>query len=269
MSYNFLKIEVEDGVGIIKLNRPPANSLNNEFTLELGKAFDEVRENDEIKILMIQSELPGFFIAGADIKMFAQIGPEDARVVSKNLQDVINKLEDMEKLSIALISGFALGGGLEVALGCDFRFACKKVKVKDKDRDVMLGLPETNLGILPGAGGTQRLSRLIGPKKALYYISQGAQFTAEEAYKMGIVEKLFDTPEELFEESLKFAKMMAKRAVVGIGCAKYAIYKGFNKDMTEALKIENDMFVKAFATEDAKEGFKAFIEKRKPEFKGK
>ena len=175
----------------------------------------------------------------------------------------------MEKLSIALISGFALGGGLEVALGCDFRFACKKVKVKDKDRDVMLGLPETNLGILPGAGGTQRLSRLIGPKKALYYISQGAQFTAEEAYKMGIVEKLFDTPEELFEESLKFAKMMAKRAVVGIGCAKYAIYKGFNKDMTEALKIENDMFVKAFATEDAKEGFKAFIEKRKPEFKGK
>ncbi len=269
MSYNFLNIEVDEGVGIINLNRPPANSLNEEFTAELGKAFDEVKDNDEIKVVMLKSELPGFFIAGADIKMFAQMTPEEGKAISKGLQDVINKLEDMKKISIAVVSGFALGGGLEVALGCDFRFACKKVKIKDKERDVMIGLPETNLGLLPGAGGTQRLSRIIGPKKALFYISQGAQMTAEDAYHLGIVEKLYDTPEELFEDSLKFAKMIAKRAVKAIGYAKYAIYKGYNKDMPEALEIECEMFYNAFKTEDCKEGLNAFIEKRKPEFKGR
>ena len=201
MAYNFLSIEVDEGVGIIKLNRPPANSLNEEFTAELGKAFDEVKENDEIKVVMIKSELPGFFIAGADIKMFAQMTPEQGKQVSRDLQAVIDKLEDMEKISIAVISGFALGGGLEVALGCDFRFACKKVKIKDKERDVMIGLPETNLGLLPGAGGTQRLSRIIGPKKALYFISQGAQMSAEQAYSLGIIEEIYNTPEELFEAS--------------------------------------------------------------------
>ncbi len=269
MSYNFLNIEVDEGVGIINLNRPPANSLNEEFTAELGKAFDEVKNNDEIKVVILKSNLPGFFIAGADIKMFAQMTPEQGKQVSKDLQEVINKLEDMEKISIAVLSGFALGGGLEVALGCDFRFACKKVKIKDKDRDVMIGLPETNLGLLPGAGGTQRLSRVIGPKKALFFISQGAQMTAEEAFRLGIIEKLYDTADELFEESLKFAKMLAKRAVKAIGYAKYAIYKGYNKDMPEALAIECEMFYKAFQTEDCKEGLNAFIEKRKPEFKGK
>ena len=269
MSYKFLSIEVNEGVGIINLNRPPANSLNEEFTAELGKAFDEVKDNDEIKVVMLKSELPGFFIAGADIKMFAQMTPEEGKQLSYELQKVIDKLEDMEKISIALVSGFALGGGLEVALGCDFRFACKKVKIKDKEREVLIGLPETNLGILPGAGGTQRLSRIVGPKKALFFISQGAQMNAEQAYELGIVEQLYDTPEQLFEESLKFAKMLAKRAVKAIGYAKYAIYKGFNKDMPEALAIENEMFYKAFQTEDCKEGLNAFIEKRKPDFKGK
>jgi len=269
MGYNFLSIEVDEGVGIIKLNRPPANSLNEDFTAELGKAFDEVKENDEIKVVMIKSELPGFFIAGADIKMFAQMTPEQGKQVSRDLQAVIDKLENMEKISIAVISGFALGGGLEVALGCDFRFACKKVKIKDKERDVMIGLPETNLGLLPGAGGTQRLSRIIGPKKALYFISQGAQMSVEQAYSLGIIEEIYETPEELFDASLKFAKMIAKRAIKAIGYAKYAIYKGFNKDLKEALEIESEMFYKAFQTEDCKEGLNAFIEKRKPEFKGR
>ncbi|MBW1644904.1 MAG: enoyl-CoA hydratase/isomerase family protein [Deltaproteobacteria bacterium] len=268
MAYQFMSLEINDGVGTIWLNRPPANSLNGEVVEELAQAFDELAASDEVKVLVIASRLPGFFVAGADIKMFAEMNPDQAWDISARLQAVNQKLEDMPKLTIAAIGGYALGGGLELALACDFRFMASTVTIKDKEKTPTIGLPETTLGILPGAGGTQRLARLLGPKKALYYIATATQIKPEEALRLGLVDQLFPG-DQLVEETLKFAKQMAGKAVVGIGCAKKAIYQGFNKDMAEGLRIECDAFKEAFASEDAREGLQAFIEKRPPAFKGK
>jgi enoyl-CoA hydratase len=269
MGYKFFNLLVEDGVGIVELNRPPANSLNAEFTDELGKAFQELKDDDNVKVILVRSAIPGFFVAGADIKMFAEMTPLEGKAISRRLQEVFQMLEDMDKISIAAIGGFALGGGLEFALACDFRFASKTAKVKDKERQVTVGLPETSLGVIPGAGGTQRLARLIGPKKALFYISQAAQMTTEEAYNLGIIEKLFETDEEMNEAALKFAKSLAKKATYAIGCAKRAIYDGVNETLEVGLKFEAQEFYNCFESDDSSEGFNAFIEKRKPDFKGK
>ena len=268
MSYQFMNVEITDGIGIIWLNRPPANSLNREVVEELAKAFAELRDNDEAKVLVIASKIPGFFVAGADIKMFTEMTPDQAWDISARLQEVNQMLEDMPKISIAAISGYALGGGLELALACDFRFMAESVTIKDKERTPSLGLPETTLGILPGAGGTQRLSRLLGPKKALYLISTATQIKPREALELGLVEKLLPG-NELLEQTMAFAKEMATKAVIGISCAKKAIYQGFNKDMSEGLRIECDAFKEAFASDDATEGLKAFVEKRPAKFEGK
>ncbi len=268
MAYQFMSVEVADGVGTIWLNRPPANSLNREVVEELAGIFAELRDNDDAKVLLIASKIPGFFVAGADIKMFAEMTPDQAWDIAARLQEVNQMLEDMPKISIAAISGYALGGGLELALACDFRFMAESITIKDKERTPTLGLPETTLGILPGAGGTQRLSRLLGPKKALYYIATATQIKPREALELGLVEKLFPG-DKLIEESIAFAKEMATKAVVGIGCAKKSIYQGFNKEMKDGLRIECDAFKEAFGSKDATEGLNAFIEKRPPKFEGK
>ena len=268
MGYQFMNVEITDGVGTIWLNRPPANSLNREVVEELAQAFTELRDNNEAKVLVIASKIPGFFVAGADIKMFTEMTPDQAWDISARLQEVNQMLEDMPKISIAAISGYALGGGLELALACDFRFMAESVTIKDKERVPTLGLPETTLGILPGAGGTQRLSRLLGPKKALYFISTATQIKPKEALELGLVEKLLPG-DKLLEETLAFARDMATKAVIGIGCAKKAIYQGFNKDLQDGVKIECDAFKEAFASDDASEGLKAFVEKRAAKFQGK
>jgi len=178
-------------------------------------------------------------------------------------------LEDMDKISIAAINGFALGGGLEFALACDFRFAAKVAKVKDKEKPVMVGLPETSLGVIPGAGGTQRLARIIGAKRALFYVAQAAMMNVEEAYRLGIIEQVFENDEELNKGALEFAKSLAKKATYAIGAAKRAIYDGVNETLEVGLKFEAQEFYNCFESEDSTEGFNAFIEKRKPNFQGK
>ena len=268
MSYQFMNVDITDGVGIIWLNRPPANSLNREVVEELAKAFAELRDNDEAKVLVIASKIPGFFVAGADIKMFTEMTPDQAWDIAARLQEVNQMLEDMPKISIAAISGYALGGGLELALACDFRFMAESVTIKDKERTPTLGLPETTLGILPGAGGTQRLARLLGPKKALYFISTATQIKPQQALQLGLVEKLLPG-DEVVDQTIAFAKEMAAKAVIGIGCAKKSIYQGFNKEMKDGLRIECDAFKEAFGSDDATEGLNAFIEKRPAKFQGK
>ena len=268
MNYEFLKISVNNGVGVISLNRPPANSLNKALVAELDQAFDEVAANDDAKVLVITSEIPGFFVAGADIKMFNEMTAYDAWEISGELQRVNQKLEDMEKLTIAAVGGYALGGGLELALACDFRFMAESVTIKDKEKIPTLGLPETTLGILPGAGGTQRLARLLGAKQALYYIATAKNIDPQEALKLGIVQELMPGA-ELNEKTIAFAAKMATKAIIGIGQAKKAIYQGYNQDTATAMQIEQDAFMKAFASEDAGEGLKAFVEKRPAVFQGK
>jgi enoyl-CoA hydratase len=268
MGYNFLELEVADGVGTIWMNRPPANSLNRELVDELAAAFAACRDDDKVRVLVIASRLPGFFVAGADIKMFTGMNPDQAWKVAARMQEVNQMLEDMPKLTIAAIAGYALGGGLELAMACDFRFMARSVTIKDKEKTPAIGLPETTLGIIPGAGGTQRLSRLLGPKKALYYIATATQIKPDEALALGLVEGIFPGA-ELNDKVQSFAKEMATKATVGIACAKKSIYQGFNRGLAEGLRIECDAFREAFGSEDATEGLKAFVEKRAAKFKGK
>ncbi len=268
MSYEFLQVKVNNGVGIITLNRPPANSLNQAVTMELDRAFDELAANDEARVLVINSAIPGFFVAGADIKMFNEMTAYEAWEVSGELQKVNQKLEDMPKLTIAAIGGYALGGGLELAMACDFRFMAESVVIKDKEKTPTLGLPETTLGIIPGAGGTQRLARLLGTKQALYYIATAKNITPQEALQLGIVQELVPG-DKLDEKVIAFAEEMATKAIIGIGLAKKAIYEGSCRDNLTAMRIEQDAFMEAFASEDAREGLKAFVEKRPAVFKGK
>lgn len=268
MGYDFLELEVADGVGTIWMNRPPANSLNHELVTELAGAFAAFRDDDKVRVLVIASRLPGFFVAGADIKMFTEMNPDQAWDIAARLQEVNQMLEDMPKITIAAIAGYALGGGLELALACDFRFMADSVTIKDKVKTPTVGLPETTLGILPGAGGTQRLSRLLGPKKALYYIATATQIKPDEALALGLVEGLFPG-DELNDKVQTFAKDMATKATVGIACAKKSIYQGFNRDMADGLRIECDAFKEAFSSADATEGLNAFVEKRAAKFVGK
>jgi len=268
MDYQFVNIEIIDGVGTIWLNRSPVNSLNRELIEELAMAFTELRDSNKTKVLVIASKIPGFFVAGADIKMFTEMTPDQIWDFTVRLQEVNQILEDMPKISIAAINGYALGGGLELALACDFRFIAETVLIKDKERTPTIGLPETTLGILPAGGGTQRLSRLLGPKKALYFISTATQIKPREALQLGLVEKVVPG-NELIEQTLAFAKEMATKAVVGIGCAKKAIYQGFNMEMKDGLRIESEAIKEALGSNDCTEGLNAFTEKRSARFQGK
>jgi len=259
MAYNFLTIEIDENVAIIKMNRPPSNPINRDFVGELSSAFDEVATNDNVKVVIITSALERFFVAGADIKMILNMTEKESDETTAFFQKSFQKLNDMPKIVIAAINGFALGGGFELALACDYRFIAKGKHT--------IGLPETSLGIIPGAGGTQRLVRLIG-YKALDLLINKTQLTPEEALSFDLVDAVYE-PSELMDESLKFAKRLTKMATKALGIAKRCVYKGIELPLSEGLLLEKDSFVEVFKTEDAKEGLTAFLEKRKPDFKGK
>ncbi len=257
-SYNFLQIERDEAVGIIKMNRPPSNPINKDFVSELSNAFDELGNDSMVKVILITSMLERFFVAGADIRMILNMTEEESASITEFFQKSFQKLQDMEKIVISAINGFALGGGFELALACDYRFAAKG--------SYTIGLPETTLGIIPGAGGTQRLVRLIG-YKALDLLINKTQLSPEDAYSLGLVDRLLE-PQELMTESINFAKKLSHMATKAIGIVKKCVYKGAELPLSEALTFEKDCFVKVFKTSDAKEGLSAFLEKRKPQFKG-
>ncbi len=258
-SYNFLTIEKDEQVAIIKMNRPPSNPINRDFVEELSKSFDEVGSDDDVKVVVITSALERFFVAGADIKMILNMTEKESDETTAFFQKSFQKLNDMPKIVIAAINGFALGGGFELALACDYRFMAKGKHT--------IGLPETTLGIIPGAGGTQRLARLVG-YKALDLLINRTQLTPEDALELSVVDKLFE-PEQLLPETLNFAKKLTRMATKAIGFAKKCVYKGLELPLEEGLKLEKDCFVEVFKTEDSKEGLTAFLEKRKAEFKGR
>ncbi len=257
-NYSFLQIERDEAVGIIKMNRTPSNPINRDFVAELSSAFDELRADSAIKVIVITSALERFFVAGADIKMILAMTEEESASITEFFQKSFQKLVDMEKIIIAAINGFALGGGFELALACDYRFAAKG--------SYTIGLPETGLGIIPGAGGTQRLVRLIG-YKALDLLINRTQLSPEDALALGLVDRLYE-PQDLLPESINFAKKLSRMATRALGIAKKAVYRGIEMPLSEALLFEKECFVEVFKTADAKEGLTAFMEKRKPQFKG-
>lgn len=254
--YNFLTIERDENVAVIKMNRPPSNPINRDFVGELSNAFDEVAADKDIRVVIITSALERFFVAGADIKMILNMTEKESDETTAFFQKSFQKLNDMPKIVIAAINGFALGGGFELALACDYRFMAKGKHT--------IGLPETTLGIIPGAGGTQRLVRLIG-YRALDLLINKTQLTPEEALSMGLVDAVYE-PEQLLQESLNFAKKLTKMATKAIGIAKRCVYKGIELSLEDGLKLEKEGFVEVFKTKDAKEGLTAFLEKRKPVF---
>lgn len=259
MSYENIIFEIEDNAAKITFNRPKAlNALNAALLDELSNALDEIAANEDICVLILTGSGEKSFVAGADITELAKFDALGAKVFAQKGQSVISRLQGLNIPVIAAVNGFALGGGSEMALACDFIYASE---------NAMFGLPEITLGIIPGFGGTQRLPRLIGSNMAKEMIFTGKMIPAAEAREIGMVNKVVSL-ETLMDEVMKTAKAIASKGRVSLRAAKQAVNNGLNVDLATGLNIECDAFAMCMASEDAKEGTSAFLEKRKPEFKG-
>jgi enoyl-CoA hydratase len=257
MAYQFVTLKTEGRVLTISLNRPPTNPLNGEFGQELYNAFSEAGRMDGITVVVITSSQEKAFIAGADIKAMVAMNPDELDVFSKLLQDANNLLSGMKKVVIAAINGHALGGGCELAMACDFRFMAAG--------KALIGLPEVTLGIVPGAGGTQRLPRLVGLAKALEMLLLGKVMGPEEALATGLVNRVIE-PEQFMDEVMAFANKLAAGAGRAMAAIKASVYEGIDLPMDQALAVERRNARENCTTEDAREGLTAFAEKRKPNF---
>ncbi len=252
--------EITDGIGILTINRPQSlNSLNTEVVEELESALREMEQNAAVKVVIVTGAGEKAFVAGADIREMTGMDPAAGRAFARRGQQMIRSIEQMRKPVIAAVNGYALGGGLELALACDFIYASEKAR---------LGLPEVTLGIMPGFGGTQNLPRLIGPNRARELIFSGKQLTAGQARDWGIVNEVVPA-EELMPRVMEIAQKIAHNGTLGVAAAKDAIVNGLNMSKEDGLRYEGALFGLLFATEDQKEGTRAFIEKRPAEFKGK
>lgn len=259
MAYKNIILEKKDAVGIIKINRPKAlNALDKETISELLKSVEELEKDKKIKIAILTGEGKAF-IAGADIKQMKDMDPLDAKEFAKLGHSLPNKIENSHLPFIAAVNGYALGGGCELMMACDICIASKNAKI---------GQPEINLGIHPGFGGTQRLPRIIGLFKAKELLLTGRNIDAQEAYEIGLVNKIVDD-EKLLEEVEKLASGISGKSAVQIAFIKELVNKGSHIDLKSACELEISYFSTSFSTHDQKEGMNAFLEKRKPIFKGK
>ena len=259
MTFENIIFTVENNIATIFFNRPKAlNALNNALFDELNTALDMVRDDSSIRVLILTGAGDKAFVAGADISELAQMNPLQAKFFSRKGQKIFSKIEALPIPAIAAVNGFALGGGSEAALACDFIYASEKA---------VFGLPEITLGLIPGFGGTQRLARLVGKNRAKELVFTGKNIRADKALEYGIVNKVC-SPETLMEEVLKTATLMAAKGKVALRAAKEVIQNGTAADLETGCRIENDGFGIAMVSEDAKEGTTAFLEKRKPVFKG-
>ncbi|MHA2252073.1 MAG: enoyl-CoA hydratase/isomerase family protein [Candidatus Kariarchaeaceae archaeon] len=245
----------------LTFNRPNAlNALNSQVIKEIGLAIDEIEKNKgDIRAVVVTGAGDKAFIAGADISEMVKLSPPEARNFLHSAQSALNRFEMLPLPVIAAINGYALGGGLEVALACDIRIASDKAVV---------GLPEVGLGLIPAAGGTQRLTRLIGVGQAKYLIMTAKRIKAEDALNRGIVSKVVPH-DQLHEEVINLLKEMFKLGPIAIGAAKTSIQAALNEPINAGLEIELDEAIRCFMTKDLREGMTAFLEKRPADFKGK
>ncbi len=256
----YIEYQVEDGVGIARMNRPPANTYDYDFMRNLDEIIEDVRFDDDVKVAILASKLEKFFSAGADIGMLSESEPDYKAMFCLNCQETLVKMENTPKIWIAAINGHCVGGGLEIALATDIR-----VMGRDSGQ---IGLPEVNLGVLPGTGGTQRLPRLVGKSVALDMIITGKTLSADEAAKIGLVNYVHE-PEELWFRTLEYAQSLAQGPSRAIGLVKRSVTEGLEVPLKQGLALERELQNRLFITEDAKEGLKAFVEKRKPSFIGR
>jgi enoyl-CoA hydratase len=259
MAYENILFEVQDGVGVLTFNRPKAlNALNPKTLEEVLDVVGRVQQEDSIRVLVLTGAGEKAFVAGADITEFPKMNPLQARQFAEVGQNIFFQLEQLPKPVIACVNGFALGGGCEIAMSCDFIYASDKAR---------FGQPEINLGLIPGFGGTQRLARKVGGPKAKELCMTGEMLDAQQARELGLVAKVFPA-EQLIEETLKVAKLLASRSPGVLRSIKQVINRGLDVDLKSGCALEVEAFGLCFASEDAKEGVGAFLEKRKPEFKG-
>jgi enoyl-CoA hydratase len=259
MAYNTIIFEIRENIATITFNRPEVlNALNEEALKEFSNALDEIHANQDIRVLILTGAGEKSFIAGADIKLFLNFTPLKAKSFCERGRSLMNKLQDLPIPVIAAVNGFALGGGCEVAMACDFIYASE---------NAMFGLPEITLGIIPGFGGTQRLPRFVGESMAKELIFTGKMIPASEAKSIGLANKVC-SQEVLMDETIETAKTIASRGKVSVRAAKQAITNGMNVDLATGCRIEIDAFALCFTSPDAKEGASAFLEKRPPNFKG-
>lgn len=257
--YENIKYEVKGNIGYLTINRPKAlNALNTNVLSELMTALKEIESDDNVKAVIVTGEGKAF-VAGADISQMSKLNAVEGRAMMQAGHKVMNTIDQMPKPFIAAVNGFALGGGCELAMACDIRIASEKAK---------FGQPEVGLGIIPGFCGTQRLSRLVGKGMAKYLIYSAEMINANEAYRIGLVEKVVPG-DTLMEEVEKLANTIASKAPIAIAQSKIAINNGYDMDLKSASQLEVEASTLCFGSEDQKEGMSAFLEKRSPEWKNK
>jgi enoyl-CoA hydratase/carnithine racemase len=260
-----LDYEVRDGIAVITLNDPPANTYSYKMMQELDRAILDARMDESVQVIVITGKGEKFFCAGADIQMLASVTPTYKYYFCLHANETLNRLEQTPKLVIAAINGHCVGGGLEVAMAADLRIARKDAG--------KLGLPEVSLGVLPGTGGTQRLVRLVGKAKAMQLMVTGQLIDFESALELGILTQVFEA-----NTAAEFAQMVHEcalqfttpnKAAHAVGRIKRAVQTGAEISFESALALERELQQQLFQSEDAKEGLDAYVNKRKPEFKGR
>jgi enoyl-CoA hydratase len=245
----FVRLEVQDGVGTIRLDRPPMNAIDDQLTRDLGEAAADAAGRDDVGAVVIWGG-EKIFAAGADVKMMLPMSPLEVKPMIANLQEVFNQVEEIPKVTIAAINGYALGGGCELAMCADFRFA---------GDDARIGQPEILLGIIPGAGGTQRLPRLIGPTRAKDLIYSGRHLKAEEAKQIGLVDQVF-AADEVYAKAVEVARRYANGPLAALRAAKIAVNWGARGDFRAGIVLERELFADLFSTEDQKSGMQSLLD---------
>lgn len=252
----FVELTTDGAVALVRLNRPPVNALSEAVGHELKEAFTSCQDNS-IRAVVVTGQ--PHFAAGADIKGFKQtLDSGGEETTAAYLVTALDVLDQLAKPTIAAVHGYALGGGCELSLACDFRYMAE---------DALIGQPEINLGLIPGAGGTQRLQRVIGFQKAKELVYTGRQVGAEEAFRLGYADKVAPT-DEVLDLALADAAEWATKATVALGAAKKALAAGLGHDLAAGMSVEAEQFRRSFASNDAREGVNAFVEKRKADFSG-
>jgi len=260
MQGKFIRTRVDDHVGYIEIAKPKANTYDLAMMREMDEAIEELRFDDNARVVVLASSVPGFFSAGADIEMLKQSQPDFKAMFCLHCQETLNKFASTPKIVIAAINGHCVGGGLEIALSTDLRMMAKE--------SGKIGLPEVTLGVLPGTGGTQRLPRLIGTSRALDMMITGKLLSPDEALSIGLVNYVF--PKESFEKDVQaYATALAHGPARAVSLIKRSVLEGIEMPLVAGLALERELQNRLFVTEDAKEGLGAFVEKRKPNFKGR
>jgi enoyl-CoA hydratase len=262
MSEQLIEYSVDQGIATITLNDPPANTYSYEMMRQLDDAILKARFDDTVHVLMLTGKGEKFFCAGANINMLNRVTPEFKYYFCLHANETLNRLEQTAKLVIAALNGHCVGGGLEVAFAADIRIARKAAG--------KIGMPEVNLGVLPGTGGTQRLSRIVGRSKAIEMMALGKTFEFEEALQLGLINHIFES-ENFQEKVTEYARQFVPpgKASKAVGRIKRAVQTGLELPFQDALALERELQQQLFTSNDAKEGLAAYQEKRKPNFEGK